>query len=219
MLRALLLLWCACAGARTSFHTCVLTSSRPNNASYVERAVGSLRDGGFARVTVVDAQSMGKHRKLAQCVDDGRDVDVGVPCKVLQSNYDVAMALWHCDARARKAKWLLFVEDDMEACEGALRGVRSALRRATSDAVQFSKFSRAFAVRRGAAVLELVANIRCQAQSLPYDVVLWNTFTQPLRTRNLFHHVGSVSTVQYRNKEHYVKRYSDMRSDVCGQPL
>ena len=119
---------CAFASAQCSFHTCVLTSSRPNNASYVERAVGSLRDGGFARVTVVDAQSMGKHRKLAQCVDDGRDVEVGVPCKVLQSNYDVAMALWHCDARARKAKWLLFVEDDMEACPGSLRAIKAALR-------------------------------------------------------------------------------------------
>ena len=218
MLRAVLLL-CACVLARTSFHTCVLTSSRPNNASYVERAVGSLRDGGFARVTVVDAQSMGKHRKLAQCVDDGRDVDVGVPCKVLQSNYDVAMALWHCDARARKAKWLLFVEDDMEACAGSLKEVKAALKSSALSAVQFSKFSRAFAVRRGASVLDLVSNIRCQARSAPYDMVLWNTFPSRTVTRNLFHHMGTVSTIQYRNEDGYLAAYSHMRGDVCGQAL
>jgi len=218
MIRALLLL-CACAPARPSFHTCVLTSQRPDNVSYVERAVQSLRAEGFARITVVDAQSMARHRKVAQCADDGQDVEAGVPCKVLQSNYSVAMALWRCDARARKAKWLLFVEDDMEACPGSLRAIQAALRSSRARAVQFSKFSRAFAVRRGAAVLELVANIRCQAHAAPYDIVLWNTFAGAPRTRNLFHHVGTVSTVQYRNKEHYIKKYSDMRSDVCGQPL
>lgn len=206
------------------YHVCLLTSERP--LSYVKHSIRSLHKEGFRAITVIDADgasgfgvNVSAFRKLADCVDDGKDVVEGVSCKVEQSNYDVAMALWVCDSRARKAKWILFVEDDMEACAGSLKEVKAALKSSALSAVQLSKFSRAFAVRRGVSVLDLVSNIRCQAHSAPYDIVLWNTFPARTVTRNLFHHMGTVSTIQYRNKDDYLAAYSHMRGDVCGQAL
>lgn len=206
------------------YHVCLLTSDRPQ--SYVKHSIRSLYREGFSTMSVIDADgasgfglNVSSFRKLADCVDDGKDVVEGVPCKVQQSNYDVAMALWVCDSHARKAKWILFVEDDMEACAGSLKEVKAALKSSVLSAVQFSKFSRAFAVRRGASVLDLVSSIRCQAHLAPYDVVLWNTFPARTITRNLFHHMGTVSTIQYRNEDDYLAAYSHMRSDVCGQKL
>jgi len=203
------------------YHICLLTSKRPK--SYVQQSLKSMRNEGFGGITVIDTDgsfgsslNISSYRKTAECIDDGLDVSSGLPCKVEQSNYDVAMALWVCDLHAENAKWIIFVEDDMEACYNSLSDVKKALLTTDNDAVQFSKFSRAFAIKRGMAVLELFSKIRCHAESTPYDIVLWNTFPHRTKTVNLFHHIGTVSTIAYRNNEDYMQKYAQMRSDVCG---
>jgi len=203
------------------YHMCLLTSQRPK--SYIKESLNSLRREGFGSITIIDTDgsygslpNMSSYRKIADCIDDGLDVLSGLPCKVEQSNYDVAMALWVCDLHANNAKWIIFIEDDMEACQNSLRDVKSALLDSDDNVIQFSKFSRAFAVRRGRAVLELFSSIRCHASTTPYDIVLWNTFPHHTKTLNLFHHMGVVSTIAYRNTENYLQQYAQMRSDVCG---
>jgi len=229
------------------FEVCVLTARRPENASYVEGALRSLeREGVSMRdVTVVDTDGEARarlgdfgeakvpplldRRRLADCVDDGRDVSSGVPCRVLQSNYDVSMALSLCESAARAAgkDWILVMEDDVEACEGSMEAISARLREAQGEPstclVNFSKFSRGYALRARHA-LDLMAEIRAKASETPYDHVLmrgsWpGAAARAVHGQNQFHHVGEVSTVLYRNEQGYRGEFGAMRSDVCGEPL
>jgi hypothetical protein len=230
------------------FEACVITSQRPGGISYVAGILASLSAEGLnlRDVTVVDTDGtaragMAKEflavklpdvqltRRLADCVDDGEDVESGVPCRVLQSNYDMSMALAVCAEAARAAgkEWVLFVEDDVVACEGSLEKILRRLEEARGEPgarmVRFSKGAMGYALRIRHA-LDLIADIRSQALSTPHDLVdtggAWSgaagraTFPE-----NLFHHVGEVSTISYRNKRDYLDKYSEMRKDVCGQPL
>jgi hypothetical protein len=229
------------------FEVCVVTARRPGNASYVAGHLASLvaegvdpRDvtvvdvdagsgaelQGFAGAKLPDVRAV---RRMADCVDDGNDVETGVPCPVLQANYDMSMALAVCWEAARGAgkEWLLFAEDDVVACAGSLRKIRQRLEEARGEPgacmVRFGKGAMGYALRARHA-LDLVADIRAQAASTPHDLVVvggaWSGAAErPAFGENLFHHVGEVSTIPYRNKKNYLDAYGDMRKDVCGQAL
>jgi len=224
---------------RPAFEVCVLTAERPQNASYIAGHLRALQWEGLspADMTVVDVDGSADlpkpvkvpavRRADPNCLDDGKDVVAGVPCRVHQNNLDVATALRLCyrEAVAAKKHWILFLEDDMVACEGSIQSVEKALREARHvAAVKFSKFSRAFAVQLHSAH-DLAREIERQADVAPYDMVLWGnrwngkTNIFQIYPSNLFHHVGAVSTVLYRNEPGYRKVYGQMRSDVCGEPL
>ncbi len=74
-------------------------------------------------------------------------------------------------------------------------------------------------------LLDLVYEIRAQALSTPHDIVVvgwpWTDDENSKNTfdHNLFHHVGEISTISYRNKQYYRDAYDEMRKDLCGQAL
>jgi hypothetical protein len=189
---------------------------------------GEARPGleSFVGLKVPNVQIM---RKKADCVDDGNDVETGVPCPVLQSNYDMSLALVVCGEAARAAgkEWMLFVEDDVVACAGSIEKILKRIEESRGEPetfmVRFSKGAMGYALRIRY-MLDLVADIRAQALSSPHDIVVvgggWiNTASKITFQENLFHHVGEISTIGYRNKQYYRDAYSEMRKDVCGQSL
>ena len=225
----------------------MLTSARPGNASYLGESLDALEREGVIMldVTVVDTDGAGKFalqrfpgakapdvrglRTIADCVDDGKDVATGVPCRVMQSNYDVSMALALCSSAAavRGRDWVLVVEDDAVACPGSLKVVRAMLDGASVDPrvclIFFAKFSRSYAIRATHA-LDLLASVRMAAAAKPYDWVLgsrvWSG--QALRTdssTSLFEHVGEVSTASYRNEQGFQEAHEELRGERCGQQL
>ena len=228
------------------FEVCVITSRRPDNVSYITRNLESLRDENVKMqdITVVDTDGSAgpwlaafdnikspnllNTRKQSECVDSGEDVASGVPCRVLQSNYDVSMALSVCQNAASKKnkKWILFVEDDVTVCAGAMVKVRHELAQHQNEEVSlvsFSKFSRCFAISVWYS-MQMALEIRQWASVKPYDYVMWsNTWTGNSRqikyATNLFHHIGETSTLAYRNLDGYKKMYGTMRADHCGQAL
>jgi len=217
---------------QVDFEVCLLNSARPSNASYISHAIVSLITEGVdpRDITVIDTDNSAQflhHVKLPQiqrntqdCVDDGKDVEAGLPCKVFQSNFDVMKALETCHriVVAAAKKWILFLEDDVEACLGSINTVSKVLHHADPQSIiRFSKFSRAFALSIYSTD-PLIREIDKNVETTPYDIVLWGNkpVTHP---SNLFHHVGEVSTISYRNKREYRLAYDAMRSDFCGERL
>ena len=228
------------------FEVCVITSGRPKNASYIAKNLESFRgeDVKMRDITVVNTDGSAgpwleafddikspnllSTRRRSECVDDGKDVATGVPCRVLQSNYDVSMALSVCQNAAFKEnkKWILFVEDDVTVCAGAMAKVRHELAQYQNEEVSlvsFSKFSRCFAVSVWFST-QMALEIRQWASVKPYDHVMWsNTWAgnskQVQYATNLFHHIGETSTLAYRNEDGYKEMYGSMRADSCGQGL
>lgn len=110
---------------RPAFKTCILTSKRPNNVTYLARQIQSITDQardinlGMQRdIHIVDVDYPSGHlndsglhgihfipdiktiRKFADCVDDGKDVDqnstMQIPCKVWQANLDLISLFTLC---------------------------------------------------------------------------------------------------------------------------
>ena len=229
------------------FEVCVVTARRPDNVSYVTRNLASLVVQGVDSrdVTVVDVDASSwaflgffvgvklpdvrDVRRMADCVDDGNDVKTGVPCPVMQSNYDMSMALTVCWEAARVVgkEWLLFIEDDVVACEGSMQKIRRRLEEISGKAgvsmIRFSKGAMGYALR-AKYVLDLVTDIRMQASVKPHDFIVENGdwgggAKQLVFAENLFHHIGEISSIPYRNKADYVNAYGEQRKDVCGQRL
>jgi len=232
--------------SRLNFKVCIPYAERPQNASYVDLTLDSLarelsptemlhdvvvldldgvfrqRSGWASRVLQVRRLD----RAMAQCVDDGNDVATGLPCRVEQTNLDVVMALEVCGVEAAKhgKEWILFIEDDVVACDQTLSIVNKTLWSVNASQVAVYRFGKGTQGTAVSAKLygQLVAKIRQFMQSVPFDVVV--TYRDDYGVRlvynsNLFHHVGDISSVLYRNKRYYIETYGVMRSDVCGQPL
>jgi len=180
------------------------------------------RSGWASRVFQVHTLN----RTMAQCVDDGNDVATGLPCRVEQTNHDVAMALEVCGVEAaRHSKdWILFIEDDVVACDQTLSTVNNTLSSVNASQVAVYRFGKGTQGTAISAKLygQLIAKIQEFMQSVPFDVVIIYRDDYGVRLvypSNLFHHIGNISSVLYRNKRDYLEKYTAMRSDVCGQPL
>ena len=146
-----------------------------------------------------------------------------IPLAVRVAGLHVAYALGECASGG--TPWVLLAEDDMVPCEGALDTVDSALADSTDySTVFFSKFSRAFAMRREV-VGAFAAAVQRNLELKPYDIVLRTGIWLPEGERmlvyptNLFHHIGALSTVPERNSADFIQKHGGLRADVCGEPL
>jgi hypothetical protein len=223
----------ASVGAINQITFCVVTSERP--VSYLERVLDTFReqrvndmDGVGLIVVNMDGTNWGdkvvhpETRKLAKC--DTPDVE-GLPiCKVRQSTLDVTESLLYCANKT--SGWVVLAEDDCEACPGSIQEIAAKLGQLDSVAVslaKFSKFSRGVAFPAGK--VEVYArNAQAHVREKPYDyfdVKDWDPHGGIIyiHERNLFHHIGTVSTIGYRNEEVYHTNYDVMRSDYCSEAL
>jgi hypothetical protein len=212
---------------------CMVTSERP--VSYLERVLATYQeqrvsqmDGVGLIVVNMDGTHLGnsvvhpRTRKLAGC--DMPDVEGRPICKVRQSTLDVTESLLYCANRT--SGWVVLVEDDCEACPGSIQEIVAELSRLDAVAVslaKFSKFSRGVAFPVGK-VEAYAKNAQAHVYEKPYDffdVEDWDPHGggAHIYAHNVFHHIGTVSTITYRNEEEYRKNYDTMRSDFCGEPL
>lgn len=228
-----------------NFEICILTSMRPNNVSYVEKNLLALKKEGFNLndVSVIDVDNslqnkqllknqsinlpfINSIRKVIDCTNAIKNDLDKIPCQVQQSNYDVALALGLCEsiAKNRNKKWILFIEDDMQACPGSYKKIQIELKKSNLCPIKFSKFSRAFAISVGQSTLNFVTRLQKLSETHPYDYVLWDNIWNEncnyiIYTSNLFHHIGQTSTVPYRNDKIYLETYAELRNDFCNERL
>jgi len=215
------------------FHTTFCMATARRNVSYLDQVIQSYKDQGVMHmdgaalvVLDVDNSTMGREEPLKmrqQAVCDSVDTE-GLPsCQVRQQGLDVAAALEQCSNFT--SAWVVLVEDDCKACSGALNEVVSTLSRLDASEIAMAKFSKfvratAFAV---SIVASYVKSIRERLYTFPYDVTVMEQWapgrTQYIHARNLFHHVGHVSTESKRNEETYRTKYAALRSDVCFEIL
>lgn len=168
-------------------------------------------------------------RKLAAC-DGAPDVE-GLPsCRVRQRTLDVVGAL---DVCARETSgWVILVEDDCEPCPGALSESLDILAGLSSaGSTWMAKFSAnmcatAFPVPR---VSDYSRACLSRLYTHPHDIIFvegWAPHPQqnlkdsaaPVvyeHSRNLWHHIGNVSTEEHKNDPAWLARYGAMREDTC----
>jgi len=212
---------------------CMVTSERP--VSYLERVLDTFReqhvndmDGVGLIVVNMDETNWGDRvihpptRKVALC--DTPDVE-GLPiCKVRQSTLDVTESLLYCANKT--SGWVVLVEDDCEACPGSIQEIVAKLGQLDAVAVslaKFSKFSRGVAFPVGK-IEAYARNAQAHVREKPYDyfdVKEWDPHGGDvhIHARNVFHHIGAVSTIAYRNEDAYHDNYDAMRGDYCGEAL
>jgi hypothetical protein len=221
--------------ARGISHTtiCVVTSERP--VSYLERVLETFAAEGAQHmdgvgVMVVNMDNTSKvagvvhpagARKMAVC--DTPDVE-GLPiCKVRQGTLDVTESLLMCAKET--SQWVVLAEDDCEACPGSLREMVEALGGLDAGKISMARFSKiatgvAFPVGK---VEAYARHAQARIYEKPHDFFNpseWDSGgVVHVHARNLFHHIGSVSTIPYRNSEEYHAAYDGMRSDTCGEAL
>ena len=229
MLRLLCLLLLTRADCLWHTTFCVVTAGR--GVSYVDQTVASFigqrvfqRDGVALVVVDVDGSAPNatllRDREHAPC--NAPDVK-GVPsCKVRQMTLDVTAALALCANGT--SGWVVLAEDDCVACEGAVGEVMDALwgmHQGTSMA-RFSKFSRSTAIP-ARKIPAFVRYARSRLHTHPYDITRVEEWDQGggvyVHRRNLFHHIGTVSTEGTRNTLPFLERYGGFRSDVCFEGL
>jgi len=159
-------------------------------------------------------------REMAVC--DTPDTE-GLPsCEVRQRSLDAIAAMTVCAQSA--SGWVVLLEDDCLACPGAVDELVTALggldARATSLA-RFSKFQRATAIPSRKAPL-YAADIRHRLYTHPPDVTRIEDWDPPgglyVHARNLFHHIGYMSTEAVKNNDAFRERHRALREDVCWQP-
>jgi hypothetical protein len=208
---------------------CVITSDR--RTSYLTEVTDSLRDAmRMDGVGVIVVSTDGRTRptphtgfvtldprRLAVC--DTPDVE-GVPsCKVRQITLDVTGGLSVCAKHT--SGWVVLLEDDCVACEGAVDETVAVLSGLNATELSFARFSKGL---RGIAFPALkVARFAEYAVSRlythPHDITKMEEWDPPGRmhvhARNLFHHIGLVSTDDRKNTDEFRQRYAAYRDDVC----
>lgn len=222
------------SGVSSVYHTtfCMSSATR-GNVSYLEQVVKSYTrqhvdsmDGVALLVFDADNSTGGRFMRLDNriveaCGESGTD-EAGIPsCKVRQQGLDVTAALTQCAYVT--SGWVVLVEDDCVVCDGGLDETISTLIRLDVRQIgmaKFSKFLRATAFPV-AVVGDYVRSVRdpVRLQVHPYDITIIEQWAPGRRVyvhdRNLFHHVGYVSTEPKRNEAGYRAAYSGLRSDVC----
>jgi hypothetical protein len=170
----------------------------------------------------VEAQTLRLPARVVEDCGDQPEVE-GVPgCKVRQQTRDATASLLECSKFA--SQWVVLVEDDTELCSGGLQIMDSSLKRLASKKMNSVKFAKSFS---GTAfpvsqlknfTTHAVANILTE----PIDWSVWwldNGANVVGHNKNLFHHVGVVSTFGYRNSKAYLDLYGKSREDECFTAL
>jgi hypothetical protein len=221
------------ANAINQITFCMVTSERP--VSYLEKVLDTFNeqrvnemDGVGLIVVNMDRTNKGAGiiypltRKLAVC--DTPDVE-GIPiCKVRQGTLDVTESLLYCSNFT--SGWVVLAEDDCEACNGSIQEIMHTI--STLDAVNVS-LAKLAKIATGVAfpkdkVSLYAAHAQAHVYDRPHDFYSereWDPSGSGIyfHKRNLFHHIGSVSTISYRNEESYHKQYDAMREDYCGESI
>lgn len=220
----LFLLILSCSSS-SLYHTCILHSPT-RSQSYLSILLDSLTKQNVHDFWVITPN----HIERPLCTDTSQ-----ITCQVQQNSLDFAVALDTCAYNATQIsernsapiRWILFLEDDMQACDTALSTVAHTASTTESNSaaiVYFSKFSRAFLIQT-ALVSFLTKRVREHVENLPYDIVLrakhreWTHLPTLQFPRNLFHHLGHVSVITERNNPEFVAQYNSLRSDVCFEQL
>ena len=183
-----------------------------------------------------------RNRTIEHCLQDERDdedtkIPNLVPCKVRQQTWDVAAALEECagTVAAASTAWIILVEDDTELCSGSLKTIQEALlplcQTSSSEyhcpkAYKFAKSFSGTAFPK-AGLRAYTAHARSKIRSFPVDLSVhhaeWNGISTDnqvtMHGSNLFHHIGEVSTFEYRNLPNFKQNYDEMRTDQCFMQL
>jgi len=207
---------------------CMVTSQRPGGVSYVERVVKTYEKQNIFRMDgvglyIVDTDGNGIHdRILAEC--DTEDIE-GIPsCKVRQRTLDITSALEKCAAVT--SGWVILIEDDCEICPNSLDESLVALSQLHVSEISMAKLSKnmcATAFPQGRVRAYVDATLR-RLYTHPHDIILAEEWAPPpvhvyKHFRNLFHHIGSVSTEVHKNSAEWRDKYSNLRDDTCWEKL
>ena len=216
---------------------CMITATRPGGVSYLSHVVEAYSDqhvyhmDGVGLVIIDidggtrDAQTKGvalQERRLAVC--DIPDIE-GLPsCRVRQRTLDVSAALEKCQSIT--TGWVVLVEDDCHPCPTALSELIPTLATLTAQETAMAKFSRnmcatAFPVTREEAYITASMG---RLYTHPHDIIYadaWASGTARVYThnRNLFHHIGNISTEPHKNAPVWQDQYGALRADSCGDLL
>ena len=222
-------------------HLCMITAHRER--SYVQETTGAIlaqleHDGLGSRLTLSINVVSGwdridnplafplEHRAMASGTDclTNEDTDPLPPCGVRQQGLDVANALTACHRRVPGTDWVILMEDDFMPCDHALTGVLETLDTLDPHKIKFARFTQGngvVAFPQGN-VLRYTQSILDNIGTIPCDRVLlepWSLDSDYVFPRHLFKHIGAVSTIGYRNKEEYVREYSSLRDNECGNEI
>ena len=207
---------------------CVITAAR--RTSYLTHVTDSLRDAtrmdGVGLIVVSTDNSTAptqtgflvlRDRRLAVC--DTPDAE-GLPsCKVRQITLDVTSGLSACADHT--SGWVVLLEDDCVACEGAVDETVSVLSGLSARELSFARFSKglrgiAFPARKIRAFAEYAVS---RLYTHPHDITKMEDWDPPGRmyvhTRNLYHHIGVVSTDDRKNTDEFRHTYAVYRDDFC----
>jgi hypothetical protein len=207
---------------------CVITASR--RTSYLTQVTDSLRDAmrmdGVGLIVISTDNSTNPtqtgfvvlpHRRLAVC--DTPDVE-GLPsCKVRQITLDVTAGLSVCAQHT--SGWVVLLEDDCVACEGAVDETVSVLSGLSASDLSFARFSKglrgiAFPARK---IKQFTDYAVSRLYTYPHDITKMEDWDPPGRmhvhTRNLYHHIGVVSTDERKNTDEFRQMYAVYRDDMC----
>lgn len=216
---------------------CMLTSRRPGPVSYLSHVAGLYRaQDVFGRdgtgLTIIDVDGWTAERRetgtpvgfrlpdRARAACTSPDVE-GIPsCQVRQRTLDVLGALSVC--LGITSGWVILVEDDCEPCPGALSEALGALAGLSPAGTSMAKLSSnmcatAFpAVRVPAYSRDTLARLYTH----PHDIIMAENWAGPetqvyRHSRNLWHHIGNVSTEPHTNTPEWQALYAGMRMDTC----
>jgi hypothetical protein len=231
---------------RPSAHICIVTSKR-EKTQYVQDTAAAIlgqlhgsdlqfsmsiiiADRGGSGMDGTLLQGYARHlqpRRMtsgADC-DTNADTDPLPPCRVRQQGLDVAGALEMCHAERPDASWIVLLEDDFAPCYGnTLHELGRALLAQAGETVKFVRFTQGgggVAFPRHS-VPPYVRYVREHSREVPHDRALmlpWSTKRDVVLPTHLFRHVGSVSTIAYRNTETYARQYASIRDNECGSAI
>ena len=210
---------------------CMITAQRPNNISYVEQVMDTylkqnihIMDGVGIILIDVDGSTLGKGIRLAdreKAICDTPDVE-GLPsCQVRQRTLDVTKALSQC--MKSTSGWVVLVEDDCEICPEALDEALTALSKLEPQKTAMAKLSKnmcATAFPDNMITPYIMSTLR-RLYTHPHDIIYAEDWSSPpvfvyKHPRNLFHHIGTVSTEPHKNDPLWQEQYGEMRADTCG---
>jgi hypothetical protein len=226
------LLICLCSALHhTTF--CMITSKRPVSyvnvtvSSFLKQQVNAYDGVGFIVVDVDNSSNLSFpvykliDRTIETCDAPEQEANndlLWLPdCEIRQSVLDVGSALKFCSLYT--SGWLVLVEDDCTLCPGGLDEIvvtLSKLDYQNTSTARFSKSSRgtAFPVNKINAYVEhIIARRKIKSYDI-HDPAQWfGTGTAYIHKRNLFHHIGYVSTSLHKNDELFHATYDSLRAD------
>ncbi len=225
------------AGSATA-HLCMISAPR-EHANYVRETSGAIRAQILAGVTfsihTPDASDSDvgvvfplENRSLAigpDCLTN-EDTDPLPPCGVRQQGLDVANALTACHRLQPGADWIVMLEDDFMPCDNqTLAVLMETLDSLDVHRIKFARFTQGGGVVAFPAgkVLAYAQSVVDHILTMPCDRVLLEAWSAGdsdyVFARHLFKHVGSVSTIGYRNEAEFVRQYSGLRENECGAEI